>query len=135
MSTIEEAIVKVLSDSTTVGAQAGDRIYPSVIPQGGTVPAVTYQLISDPHIRALDGVDVLVPARFQINCWAATYIAACNLDTVVREVLDDFSGTILGVVIHIINLDDSDDLFEPAASQNNRRRFGRRLDFIIWHEE
>lgn len=132
---IEEVLSTILENDAGVGALCGDRIYPQVIPQGGTVPAVTYDRTSGERIRALDGVDGVASPRFEFICWAATYLAAVELKNAVRAALEGYTGTILGVSILFINLTDTSDIVDASPGQANRRRFGRRMNFDVWHTE
>lgn len=135
MSVIEEAVCKILKDAAGVAAIVSTRIYPQVIPQGGTMPAITYQRISGPRLRSLAGASTLAHPRFQINCWATTYKGASQLEDAVRAAFDDYLGTVLSVGIQAVDLQDDGDMLEVAEEQRDRRRFGRRMDFEIWHVE
>lgn len=135
MSVIEEAVQKIMVDDAGIGALAANRIYPQILPQGATLPAITWQRISGSHLEDLGGEDILAHPRLQINCWAATVSAASDLRDAVRAALVDYTGVVLAVVISHISLEDDGDLFEPSVSSKEERRFGRRLDFIVWHEE
>lgn len=57
-----------------VGALVSDRVYPMVLPQQPTMPAISYQQISNPV--ASEGTLELRQPRFQFNCFADTAIAA-----------------------------------------------------------
>ena len=135
MSVVEEALVSVLKAASAVTNICSTRVYPAVVPQKGTIPALTYQRISGPRIRDLDGPDGMATPRFQINCWSTTYKGAFTLSNAVRGVLDNYSGTVLSVVIHDCALEDEGDMFEPQVGADTEKRYGRRLDFIVWHGE
>jgi len=135
MSVIEEAVRKIMVDDAGIGALAANRIYPHILPQDATLPAITWQRISGAHLEDMGGEDLLARPRIQVNCWGASYSDASDLRDAVRTALVDYTGTVLGVVIRIISLEDDGDLFEPAVSSKEKRRFGRRMDFMVWHEE
>lgn len=135
MSNIEEAVRRILVDDAGVGAIAENRIYPQILKRKTPLPAITWQRISGVRLRGLDGTDALAQPRIQINCWAESYSDASDLEDAVRAALVDYTGTVLSVVIADIELESDGDLFEPAVSSKETRRFGRRMDFIVWHEE
>jgi len=135
MSVIEEALQKILVDDGGVGTLAANRIYNAVLPQGATVPAITWQRIATPRLRDLDGAEGSAQPRFQINCWGDEPSEPGALANAVRAALQDYEGTVLAVYIKDIWVEDEGDLFEAAVGNLQRRRYGRRLDIIVWHEE
>lgn len=61
-------------------------------PQGGSLPAVTLQVITAPRGQTMTGPDRTVAARVQIDCWATSYEAAFNLAQAVDLALRDLTG-------------------------------------------
>ena len=59
--------------SALIGAGASCRFYPLLIPEKGTLPAVSYQLISNPSRTSRDGQ---AQQRWQMVAHASTYTAA-----------------------------------------------------------
>jgi len=136
MSTIAEAIRNVLVNDATVTAITGARIYPAVIPQNAaSARCITYDQISTPRLRALDGLDGLSQPRFQINSWGTTYAEAKSLAAAVKGALADYSGTALGVVIRDVSIEDEGDVEDLSPDVRSRRRYGVRQDFLVWYEE
>lgn len=88
--TIEESQYAYLAGQST---NAGARIYPNVIPQDATLPAIAYQRISGPRVMKHSGASGLAFARIQYSCTAATYSAAKALLHQVRAALNGFTGT------------------------------------------
>jgi hypothetical protein len=85
---IEELIYSNLSTATSVTALVVDRIYPLLMPQDPTLPAVTYQRISDNPINSLSGHGGLDNPRIQIDCWATSYSAVKTLSNAVIKAMD-----------------------------------------------
>jgi hypothetical protein len=76
---------------------AGNRVYPMVIPQDGTFPAVVYQQISENRTH-LFGADAPVKrVRVQVSSFAQTYAAAQELSAEVEARLSRFRGEAGGV--------------------------------------
>jgi hypothetical protein len=85
---IEELIYSNLSTATSVTALVVDRIYPLLMPQDPTLPAVTYQRISDNPINSLSGHGGLDNPRIQIDCWATSYSGVKTLSNAVIKAMD-----------------------------------------------
>jgi len=131
---IGEALYSYLSSYAGLTALVGNRIYPLILPQGVTLPAVTYTQISGPRVHCMGSDPGLTHPRFQVSVWAESYSDMATVAAQVRAALQDYSGTMGGddgVVVQRIFLEDETDRnFEP-----NTKTFRRDLDFIIWHEE
>ena len=91
---IEQALRTELVNAATTAA---GRVYPQKLPQDAVLPAITYAKISAPRGYDHDGPDGLVDARFQVSCWATTYLVVKALVAQVITVLSAFSGTMGGV--------------------------------------
>jgi hypothetical protein len=129
---IGEAIYDILSSDAGVGALIGDRIHPLVIPQGVSLPAVTYQQITGLRVQNLASPQGMVRTRFQLNCWAETYNEADAVADEIRKTLGGYSGTSAKVYIYTISLDSEGDLIVVSPEI---KREGKRLDFVIWFKE
>lgn len=70
MSVLSDFRTMVLADSG-VSTLVSTRMYPQVLPQNPTYPAITYELIdSDPHLD-LQGESTLKWARIRVQTWGA----------------------------------------------------------------
>src|SRR5689334_827757 len=93
----EQALHALLQSSAAVSAMVEGRIYPNVLPQDVTYPAIAYRVASTAHVESLDGSSGLRRTRFRI--YSATkgfdqYGAAKLLDEAVRLSLQGFSGDV-----------------------------------------
>ena len=69
---------------------AGSRIYPDILPQNPTYPAITYmQILSNSH----HDIDIDFP-RYQITAWHERRIDAMNLADEIDRALTRFKGTL-----------------------------------------
>ncbi|MEW5921568.1 MAG: DUF3168 domain-containing protein [Bacillota bacterium] len=130
---IEEALYAYLSSHVGLTALVGSRIYPLVMPQGTTLPAVTFSKVSGPRVHAMQHDAGLAYPRFQVSCWGSTYKQAKEVAAQVRAALQDFKGTMGGpggAEVSGVFLEDETDLYEP-----NTQIYHVALDFIIWHNE
>lgn len=119
---------RLISDDAitdVVGDDPDDRIFPAILPQAVTLPAITLQIISEdrPH-SSPQGPLKLCKARIQVDVWAARdkYTDAVNLAESVRKRLDGFRGQSAGVTIQGIFLESTRTLFESDPEQHRVSR-------------
>lgn len=134
-TTIETAIYSILTADDTILSLVSTKIYPKILPQSSTVPAITYNQISGPRGHTMSGPDGTVASRYQINCWDSTYAGAKAIAEAVRKELDGYTGTVNSRQIDSIMLDNEGDMPDGENNINNVRRFGKMLDFIIFYQE
>ena len=74
-------------DSTIVGL-VGERIYPTVRPQGSSVPSIVY-LVAEQPMRSLDGhTSKLTRIDCEVSCFAKTNADARQIARAVQERVD-----------------------------------------------
>ncbi len=111
------------------------RIYPMILPQQPTYPAVTYQRIDGPRESALNS-DMGIPnPRIQIDAWGSSYASALAVAEQIRAALVRQVWTENGVSVLDALIDDDRDLFEDDVQEGGQRIFRRSLDLIIRHRE
>jgi hypothetical protein len=95
MATLEAALFYHLTNTAgTTPGLIGTRLYPLVLPQDPTYPALTYQVIEDIPPMAHDGPGDLFGALVQFDCYGASYSAAKTLARGLRADLNGKSGAI-----------------------------------------
>ena len=95
--TIEEALYSYLKSYAGLSALVGARIYPLILPQPATLPAITYTKISRVGERVLSGPNPnTISARFQLSCWAYSYGTAKSVANQAKLALQDYTGTMGG---------------------------------------
>lgn len=132
MAVLEEGLYSYLSTFAGLTALVSTRVYPDKIPQGATLPCLTYQRISTPREHAHDtsgiGTDLAHP-RFQFNAWATTKSSAKAINEQVRAAMNGKRGTIAtGVSINSALSADERYRYEPETTLHTYES-----DFIIWH--
>lgn len=132
---IEQAIDSLLINNTAITELVGDRVYSQVREQSDGLPAITYQIISGIRNFDMSGPNGFVESRIQINCFAATILAAAQLSAVVRVALNGHKGGAAGVEIECCLLDDMGDLpaIEPENEQMNV--YAKMMDFFVLYKE
>lgn len=134
MTVIEEALRTVLTGNGTVSGLVGTRIYPLVLPQGVTLPAIAYQRISGVREHTHDKTGDLARPRFQWTCVATTYSSAKALANAVRAALDNYRATASTVVIEAIYVENEIDVFNESEDQGDST-YGVLVDATVWHHE
>jgi len=133
MAILEEGIAAFLIADATIGALVGDRIYPLFIPQGATLPCITYQRISTPRIVTHDSSGAtgdLTHPRFQFDAWATTQKEAKQIADGLRTVLHGKRGAMGGVTIRSALAENEAPEFDQESEL-----YRSRSDYIIWIEE
>jgi hypothetical protein len=125
---IEDLLVGSAGITALVGSSTSARIYPMLMPQGATLPALTYQTISETREPELVGQNGLFQARVQINCWAATFAGAAALKEAVRNAIDGTTSQFPNGVF----IENSRDTVEVSEGSRPGRLYGKILDVMIW---
>lgn len=121
MSALEPKIVTLLAGNAGISALVSTRIYPVLIPQDGTLPAVTYQRVSGGQINSTDGFTALENPRIQIDCMATTYAGA---KAVAAAVFSAMEGSTTFDALLISDTDIYEDEVECYRVS---------MDFSVWH--
>lgn len=127
---IEESLFTRLSTHAGLSALVSARIYPLILPQKPTLPAVTYTRVSGERVSAMGADTVIARPRFQVSCFASTYASARAVAAQVRAALQRWRGTVGGVVIQDSFIESEIDLYE-----DDTKLYHTALDFEIIHEE
>jgi len=123
---IEVVLKRMLETDTDLLALITGRVYPGKLPQGATLPAVTYRKVSGPRIHDLD---VAYP-RFQITAWAESYIEAVAVAFAIRGATQRYKGIRDGVKIPQIVYLNEVDMIDPETGY-----YTRPVDVEIIYEE
>lgn len=76
MADLSTALFSRWTSSAAITAVIGTRAYPNIRPQKSLLPAIRYQIISDPRTEHLKNYDAVQMARVQADCFGATYVEA-----------------------------------------------------------
>ncbi len=84
---VEDAMRDLLVADVTVSGLVATRVYPMQMPQGATLPAITYQRVATTPHDDLELTQNHEWVRVQVDCWAANYAGAKALAVAVRAAL------------------------------------------------
>jgi hypothetical protein len=103
------------------------RVYPAGrLPQGVTLPALTYQRISTPPEYSHDGLSKLIHPRYQLDCWAETQLEAEALAASVITAMGKWHQ-VFGQPAQLMDQRDGLDSETGLYRQS--------LDFAVWYVE
>lgn len=132
---VEQGLKSRLGSDASLTAMVGTRIFPQVAPQSSPFPRITYQRISSGRRKTLDGIEGLVAASIQIDCWSKDYREAKNVANRVRVLVDGFKGSWAGFVIGLAQLEGEQEIYEPPANADEAGIHRVSLDLTCWFEE
>ena len=130
MARLEAAIYSILSTDLDIIALVGTRIYPLVLPQDATLPAITYARVSTERESAFVTDPGLSTARIQVDIWGISALSVMAVSEEVRSALHRYRGTIASVQIDESHIDNEILMYEPETEI-----YHIVLDFMILHLE
>jgi hypothetical protein len=134
MTLLDEGLYTYLSTYAGLVSLVSTRVYPFVIPEGATLPCVTFQRIDTPRELTHDTSGIgssLAHPRFQFDAWATTLSSAKAIGEQIRAALSGKTGSIAtGVTINASLVDN-----ERPSYEAETKLFRNSLDFIIWHTD
>ncbi len=126
MADVEEVLVTRLGAQVTL---VSNRVYPLILPQSPTLPALTYQGIGGTRIEGMTEGTGLIRPHLQIDAWGETYESARDVIVQVEAALDRWADATTNPVIL-----DCFALREPLADfERETRQYRVSMDFEIWH--
>jgi hypothetical protein len=129
---VSSAIRSILVADSAVYGLVGSRVYPQILPDGKAMPAITYQRqYKNPH-DGLSGSFGTGVYNYDVSCWSDNYDEAESLGTAAQAALVDYAGTVGGVTIQHIWVDDADDVRFHAPDNQRLQRFGRILEISVF---
>lgn len=99
-----------------------NRCYPLLLPQNPTLPAITFQKVSNVREQALPGDSALQHPRYQFSCWALTYGAAWAVAEQVRLAMQGLTAAGGGYYENAV------DLYDPETGW-----YQVAVDMTVWH--
>jgi hypothetical protein len=112
----------------TAGTTAGNRVYPRKLPQGVTLPAMTYFKVSPGIEYTHSGESGQRTPRYQLDCWGADYMEARSLANEVITAISGYSGMMGDETVMAAFIEGDRDEDDPASGRSQAS-----LDVIIQH--
>ena len=92
----DEGLRRFLLQHPGVTDEIAQRVYPAPLPQGATLPAVTYTDLSDVGSYTAAGPTCLRRVSYQIDHWADTRETAQRVERATRRLLSGWRGQFPG---------------------------------------
>lgn len=137
MTVLEEGLKSYLAGYSGLSALISTRVYHMRIPQGATLPCLTYQRVSTPREITHDisgSSGALAHPRFQFDAWAATYASAKAITDQVRAALHGKKGSI-GTAPNSITIRAALVQDERPSYEADVDLYRSQSDYAIWMEE
>ncbi len=112
---IDEALIAYLKDHIGLMAIVGARIFFDILPQGTDYPAVVVQKISDNKDHYLTGQCELERPIYQFTSMSPIKAAARNVSNQIKAALCDFQGTMSGITVQSIKLENELNSLEKTS--------------------
>lgn len=129
---IEAALYSYLSTYAGLTDLISTRLYPLVLPQNPTYPAITYLKVSRVGGRAMKSTNPRhIRARFQFSCWATSYSSAKAVAVQVQTALQDYNGVMGGS--GGVTVLDSEPINELDIYEPDTKLYHVPIDIMIWH--
>lgn len=138
---IGPAIRSHFASVSAINSALAGRVYPGRIPQDPTFPAARYTILADVNDQHHGGVTKLRVATVRLEVFAASYVAAVDLQKAIKDAIGGLSGTLgsspNSVTCQAIFVRGETDAFEDDldASDDPQGIFGRSADYEIWYLE
>ena len=131
---ITDVVAFLLADATLAGL-IGNRLDPFVLEQGGALPAMTYQVVSNQRQHAFGAAVGIAFTRVQFDVYCADYDVLLAITEALRKRLDAYQGAAGTGTIEAAFFDGERDLYEPSVRQEAKGTFRRTMDYLIYLED
>jgi hypothetical protein len=128
-------LVQYINTISAVTTLVSTRVYPDILPQSPTLPAITYSQVSAVRVRDLTGPAGKSRHRISIHCWATTHAGARAVADALRQGIDGFQGWWQDTFVGSVTLENEFDLHEEEAGLVNVGIYRVVQDYIISHLE
>lgn len=140
---VESAIVAALKANADILSIVGDNVFPIVIPQTVSGPAVTYTTNEKPREMHLDGPSGIAALGLELGCWSRVYAQVRALQIGARRLFTPRPGLVppalqfSGIQFIEILLQNEAHGFEPSPdfADADQAKYVCRLDFLFRFRE
>lgn len=124
----EEGLFEYLDNHAGLSMEVDSRIYPVLLPQKVTLPAVTYTRLATPRLLEFEQ-SFLPHPTFQFDCWAESYSRAKDVADQVVSALDIYRGTMGAYTVEASIVQSERDGYDAATGIHHIM-----VDVEIWYE-
>ncbi|WP_395674703.1 DUF3168 domain-containing protein [Inquilinus sp.] len=134
---IEPALFALVTGNAGVAALIATRMYPEVLPQAPTYPAITYTVVTGESHYAMQAPSGLARIRVQFDLFTQRKADGVALEKAFMAAVSGFRGTVGSPPVQIQG---AFRVMEVNAFQSDLDKAGpkvrrKTIDFEIWHRE
>lgn len=127
---VQSALVAIKTADATLNTLVGTRFHPDTLPQGVSLPCVTFQVVSRTRDYVFGStLPTLADVRVQIDGYAASSIDRSTLASALRGAFQRYSGTIGGETISDIRVVTEMEMIEQLDTETEAYRI--MLDCVV----
>lgn len=131
MSDIGVAVRTYLVSKSSVTDLVSTRVFPSVLPQAATLPAVVYTVVTGVPNDDVLGSSGSVTAGIQLDVYSDSHITSNNIGEQIRLVMQGFSGTMGSETVGAVRLTNRYEMYEKPVDGSDLGRHRVLLSFDI----
>jgi hypothetical protein len=135
MSDISVAVRAKLTSDSTVTNLVSTRIYPSVLPQNVTLPAIRYETTTSRPASQLSGGAGFATSNVSIDIFGVSHIEAYNVQQAIRESLQDWTGTSNSVEMVSVQVTNIREDYLAPVDASDVGKYRVDIDVEILHEQ
>lgn len=136
-ATIGKAIYSILTSDEDVSAQVSTRVFPFQVPQGETLPAITFDREGSDHKEYRGGLTGLSPAIYSVSSFATRYSTVEALADLVKLAFYSVTlpGAFGGVTVRRIRIVSDSDEREVLTAGSEKYVYVVSQSYEIWADE
>lgn len=128
---LETAIKARLDAVAGLKQYVSNRNYAVRLPDDYTLPATTFQVLSERPVLAMGSDPDLTEARVRVSAWANDFSTCRLVDEQIKAALNRFRGTSGSTVVNDILRETTVDIYHPEVGGG---RYQRARDFRVFYE-
>lgn len=133
MADISKALYTFLAADSNITAQVSTRIYRDRLPQGATMPAIVYTLVSGTVEHHMENAADLANDTYQIDVWASSRSSANSVGELVRLRLDGYYGAFGSEQVGSVTLQTTQHINEEPIDDSDTWLNRYVADYSIWY--
>jgi len=135
MKDISQAVFEYLKTRDEIVGRVDDRIYPIVLPQNASLPAIVYSPVLANYDSALQGDTGYVRQTMQFVCHDTTYKKCRELSRMVKRAFQDYHGDMCGLWIEAVFIKTDYEYNGNTALKYDTEEYMSSIEFDIQYNE
>ena len=132
---MRSGLVSLLTGESTISSVVGSRVYVGKAPQGAILPHIVLTQMDSNELPALDGHGSLRAVTCDIVCKAERSVTAESLAKIVRQYIDDYTGTAGSETIDAVIVNGETDAYEEPVDGSDIGIHAVTIDATIQYQE